>query len=782
MRLPVIKSEISSFLLCILLIIQGIIFSVQPLSGQKKSHKDKAVAVVKHDLVLADKGFSRYCIVIPSFPTQQEQKAAIVLQDNLLQISGAALPVISADRSRSPYEILLGQNDRLGELGVEIDFNELKSDGFIIKTDSMRLIIAGGSYKGTLYGVYEFLERILGCRMYSPQVKIIPEKELISIGGLDIKEIPVITFRDIHYNVTWNNEYSDWHRLDHDSVGGRPAWGSWVHTFNSLVPPEVYFESHPEYYALRDGKRIATQLCLTNPDVLKITIQNLRKQIASNPEAKYWSVSQNDNRQYCLCDNCRAIDEREGSPSGSIITFVNKVAEQFPDLMISTLAYEYSRKAPAYIKPGKNVNIMLCSIEAKRDRPIAEADDPVSKSLVRDVEAWGKIANDIIVWDYVIQFSNLVSPFPNLHVLKPNIKFFADNGVTAMFEQGNRDGGGEFAELRSYMIAKLLWNPAANSDTIMNDFLKGYYGAAATPVRTYIDEMREALLKSGKSLGIFDSPNKASESYLTPLLIDRYRFLFDQAEFSVKDDPELLERVKTARMPLDFAIMEQAKKNFSGDNGVFITYDDKWIVRPEIRNMVDPFVDLCIRTGVTQIKEWGTTPEAYRSAMYRLFYMGRNEHLAYGREIHLLSPDTILVPGRAEKILVDGIRGSHDPEYNWLSFPGKNLDAVIDLGKTQKVRHIECAFYQRALWLSIFPSKVDFFISTDGKNFEPAGTVHNTMPIDQWDSFQRDFIVDFKPVEARYVRVVAHTIGKTPESHPGGGQLARMHIDEIVIE
>ena len=97
---------------------------------------------------------------------------------------------------------------------------------------------------------------------------------------------------------------------------------------------------------------------------------------------------------------------------------------------------------------------MLCSIEAYRDKPITE--DAKSADFVRDVEDWGKIAKDIIVWDYVIQFNNLISPFPNLHVLKPNIQFFAKNGVNAMFEQGNREVGGEFAELRTYLISKLL--------------------------------------------------------------------------------------------------------------------------------------------------------------------------------------------------------------------------------------------------------------------------------------------------------------------------------------
>jgi hypothetical protein len=766
----------------ILLLAAGLLIPVSNASAQKKKNKKAASITVQQNIVLAENGMSRYRIVIPSSATMHEQKAAAVLQDYVLQISGTALPIISAGKPGSSYEIILGQNERLDELGIAVNFNALEADGFVIKTDSLRLIIAGGNIKGTLYGVYTFLEKYLGCRMYSPQIKIVPKQEMIILDSINDKEVPVIRFRDTHYRVSWDTEYSDWHKLDHDKNGGRPAWGSWVHTFNSLVPPDIYFKEHPEYYALRDGKRTPTQLCLTNPDVLKITIQNLRKEIAGNPDAKYWSVSQNDNRKYCMCEQCQAIDNREGSPSGSIMNFVNQVAEQFPDRMISTLAYEYSRKAPGTIYPRKNVNIMLCSIEMRRDRPIAAANDSMSIAFVRDVKDWSKIASDIIVWDYVIQFPNLVSPFPNLHVLQPNIQFFAENGVTAMFEQGNRDGGGEFAELRTYLISKLLWDPYANSDTLMNDFLRGYYGAAGKPIRQYIDIMRDALISSNQPLRIFGSPNEAASTYLTYSLIDKYKLLFDEAELLVADDPEVLERVKTARLPLDFTIMEQSKKNYTGEHGVFVKTDGQWVVRPEIRSMIDPFVDLCIRQGVTQIKEWSTTPEAYRSAMYRLFYQGMNEHLAFGKEIRLISPDTSDIPGENLIKLIDGIRGGHDPEYNWISFQGKDLDVIIDLGEIQKVQHIECAFYQRAAWLSIVPKMVEFFTSTDGKTFSSVGIINNTLPIDQLDAFQRDFIADFMPLDARYVRVVAHTIGNTPESHPGSGQPARMHIDEIVVQ
>lgn len=763
----------------ILLLIVVIFLPIVPVSAQKKSRKKVAKDAQQH-IVLTEDDMSRYRIVVPSAATPHELKASRVLQDYLLQISGVALPIVAADKGVSRYEIVLGQNERLDELGLGINLNALKADGFVIKTDSLRLIIAGGNEKGTLYGVYTFLEKYLGCRMYSPKVKVIPQQKRISLGKIDDTQVPVIGFRDTHYRVSWDAEYTDWHKLDHDEKGDRTDWGMWVHTFNELVPPETYYKEHPEYYSMVNGKRIPTQLCLTNPHVLEITVQNLRRKIAQNPGATYWSVSQNDNRNYCTCDQCKAIDDREGSPSGSIIQFANQVASQFPDKVISTLAYEYGRKAPKTLRPAENVNIMLCSIEVTRNLPITE--DVTSADFMRDVEEWGKIANDIIVWDYVIQFNNLISPFPNLHVLQPNIQFFAKHGVSAMFEQGNREVGGEFAELRTYLISKLLWDPNTNVDTLMNDFLHGYYGAAAPPIRKYIDTMREALLKSGAPLRIFGSPNEAATSYLTPALISEYEKLFDEAEAVVDTVPELLERVRIARLPLEFAIMEQAKKNFTGERGVFHKVNGRWEVRTDIRARIDPFTDLSIRQGVTQVMEWSTSPEEYRSAMYRLFSQGMNEHLAYGKKVVFTSPDAGSLPESAGRMLTDGVRGSHDYAYNWLAFPGKNLEVVIDLEEVKEVKRIESAYYQYAFWLRILPKKVEYFVSVDGQHFEQVGDINNTLPIDQYGGQQRDFISEFEPRKARYVKVKAHTIGNTPGSHPGAGRPANMLVDEIVVE
>ena len=749
-------------------------------SGQKKASNQRADYTVEQRVTLAENELSKYNIILPTHATQYELKAANILQDYLLQISGAALPIIKADKHKTAYEILLGQNERLDELPLGINYKILGEDGFVIKTDSSRLIIAGGNEKGTLYGVYSFLEKYLGCRMYSPKVKTIPRQKEITIGRINDQQVPVIGFRDTHYRSTWDAEYTDWHKLDHDPNGARTDWGMWVHTFNELVPPKIYYQSHPEYYSMVKGKRLPTQLCLTNPAVLEITVQNLRKEIAKNPGAKYWSVSQNDNKDYCTCDNCKTLDQREGSPSGTIINFVNQVADQFPDKMISTLAYEYGRHAPKTLKPRDNVNIMLCSIEAYRHKPITE--DTSSADFVKDVQDWGKIAKDIIVWDYVIQFNHLISPFPNLHVLQPNIQFFAKNGVNAMFEQGNREVGGEFAPLRSYLISKLLWDPYLNVDSVMNDFLSGYYGAAGKKIREYIDLMRVELMKGAKPLRIFGSPNEAAVNYLSPALIVKYNQLFDEAEKLVLDSAEVLERVRIARLPLMYATMEQAKKNFTGEHGLFEKVNGKWEAKTKIRNMVDEFTDLCKREGVTQVKEWSTSPEEYRSAMYRIFSQGMNEHLAYGRKVMLISPDTTGINSVELKMLTDGKRGSHDYDNNWVIFPGKDLEAVIDLETEQKVRKIGSGYYQLGFWLRLLPTQVEYYTSVDGKNFQLVEKIKNTLPIDQYGGYLREFNAEFPPTNARYVKVIARSMGNTPGWHPGAGRPANMMIDEIVVE
>lgn len=598
-------------------------------------------------LILVKKGHAKSRIVLPVRATVVEIQAAKVLQDYLQRISGAYLPIAADSMQQQEGDILIGNVNR-PEL-KEVPKERLAEDGLFIKNNGKSLVITGGTGKGVLYGVYTFLETYLGCRKYTAAVTYVPKKKTIVLDAINDMQLPAFSYRETFYRDALDPEYQLWHKLDSHVGPGKSEWGSWVHTFDELLSPKEYGESHPEYFSFYDGKRHAgtvpswdgagvqpeAQLCLSNPDVLEIVCKNLKAAMDKNPEALYWSVSQNDNVNYCQCDKCVAMDKKYAAfapeekmysthggskypalGSGSILAFVNKVAERFPDKIISTLAYQYSRVPPKGIVPRKNVNIMLCSIESARNTTMEKGDT----AFASDLKGWGKLTNNIIVWDYVIRFSNLFAPFPNLRILQPNLKFMHDNGVSAVFEQGNREIGGEFAELRAYLIDKLLWNPEVNVNAVIDDFLAGYYGKASKQIRQYIDLLHDNNMEqSGYKLSIFGKPAMEKETFLSDSLITVYNALFDQAEKAVSGNPEIRERVKTARLPVYYAMLEIAKEEKTGKRGAFLSATDtSKVPNPAIVAVLYDFVYQCIRNNVTRVTEWKTTPIEYL-ADYKTF-------------------------------------------------------------------------------------------------------------------------------------------------------------------
>jgi hypothetical protein len=597
------------------------------------------IAANAQQFSLVKEGKSSCRIIIPEKANVIEIQAATVFQDYIQKISGARIPIASDITKPEDNEILIGNVNR--DEFKDVPVAKLEKDGLYIKNTGKKLVIAGGTEKGVLYGVYTFLEKYMGCRKYSSTVTVVPKQKSIVLSAINDVQVPSFDYRDDFYPDVINDpEYMAWHKLD--NCFGKPdsgnEWGSFVHTFDALLSTKEYGESHPEYFSFFDGKRHTgnsatgrpeTQLCLSNPDVLEIVCKSLKAKIEANPGAIYWSVSQNDGYSWCQCPMCKEIDEKYasftpgsktyGKPgrgyspigAGSIITFVNKVAERFPDKIISTLAYVYSRVPPKDITLRKNVNIMLCNYESPRNIPTTEGD----KSFCEDLEGWSRLTNNIILWDYVVQYRNLISPFPNLHILQPDLKYLHDKGVTMIFDEGNPETGGEFHELKAYLLAKLLWDVDADVNKVMDDFLTGYYGNAGKIIREYIDLLQKMLIKSGEKLSIYGTPVEEKNSFLTDSLITEYNKIFDRAEKAVAGTPEILERVKVARMPVQYAMLEIARDEKTGKRGAFITGDDnKLKPKPEIVNILYDFAYRCIKTEVSHVREGRITPQQYLEA------------------------------------------------------------------------------------------------------------------------------------------------------------------------
>lgn len=491
---------------------------------------------------------SDYVIVRAAQSTDSEKYAAETLQDYLRQICGTTIPLVTDDGPAVEKEIIVGQTNRELGGGFTFERNDLGEEGFIIRTLGSKLVILGGQPRGTIYGVFTFLEEALGCRWFSSKLIVIPKMEDLKIPkDIDIKQKPYFEYRETDWISPRDKIYSlankqngNIYRKFSQAEGGNMGYaGSFAHTLTTVfVPAWKYFDGHPEYYALgvKTGVRSPDQLCLTNPDVLRIIIDEVRQTLRANPQSQIVSLTQHDNQNYCVCDNCKALDDHEGSHAGTMIHFANAVADaikdEFPNVAVDTFAYQYTRKPPKHVVPKDNVIIRLCSIECCFTHDL---DDPLcgaNADFHKDLTGWKKICDRIYIWDYTTNYSNFLGPFNNFGVMQNNMQFFAENNVKGIYEEGNymaSSSDAEFAELRAYLLCKLLWDPYIDYDATMNDFLRAYYGEGWQYVREYIDM---TVKKSGvdyNHMYIFDKMDKKGTFKLTPNEIDYCNTLWAKA-------------------------------------------------------------------------------------------------------------------------------------------------------------------------------------------------------------------------------------------------------------
>ncbi|MFO7618005.1 MAG: DUF4838 domain-containing protein [Bacteroidales bacterium] len=716
---------------------------------------------------LSERGHSDYVIRIPDNPAGAEDRAARFLQTYLKKAGGAELPILAGDGNEEDKKIIL----------IQTDPSISHEDGFRIRIVGDSLIILGGRDKGCIYGVVDLLEKQLGCRMYAPGYEVVPARRTIRIPAMDYADEPVNVYRNVHGRFVGDPDYQDWQRIDR--IDDLFAIGYYVHTFNRLVPWEHYFEKHPDYYAWMNGKRIIDQICLTHPEVLNIAKKKLREEMLLQPDKLYWSVSQNDNFSYCQCSNCRKVIEEEGSPAGPVIRFVNEIAREFPDKIISTLAYQYSRQAPGMTVPESNVQIMLCTIELNRSQPIAE--DERSASFMKDIVDWGKIANHIYLWDYTVNFSHHVTPFPNLHVLQPNIRMFVDNHVSYHFQQSNTDVGHEFSELKSYLIARLLWDPDVNADSLVTDFLQGYFGKAAPFIRSYMEALQAEITNTGEWLDIYGHPTAHQETFLSEENIKRYLGYFSQAREAAKDDPDRLLHVRTYELPVQYAAMEIGKNQMFSSRGWFARLDSVYELRPAMKEMLESFYLTCKEAGVSTLSEAGLAPEDYYRSTLRFLDLKVEGNLAFRREVAAIPPPSSKYSSGDISYLTNGVSGATDYKVHWLGWEASDFTFSVDLGSSVKADSIRLAsLYDPKSWI-FHPQSVTCLISVDGKNYLALGT-QVVGPDQRNEPVIRTYHFNPAGHPVRFVRFDVRATLRNPDWHPSPGRPSWVFLDEVVVK
>lgn len=697
--------------------------------------------------------------IVTAQQTPAETTAAHLLQRFVRESSGATLPVLSGAAPRRG-DILIGASDTAG----------LTKDAFRIRTADGVLRISSGGGKGAVYGVITLLERNLGMEYYAANVYDLDRREQIVFPETDLTETPAFRYRQSQgYGMAQDSVYRLFLRLEEpaDIFAGN----LWVHTFDRLMPASVYGDAHPEYYSFINGERRpgrASQWCLTNDEVFELAAAKIDSIFRVNPGMKMISVSQNDsNFTYCRCAECEKVNVEEGAPSGNYIRFLNRLAERFPDKEFSTLAYLFTMQPPKHVKPLPNVNIMLCDIDCNREVPLT--DNASGQEFIRAMEGWSAITDNIFVWDYGINFDNMVAPFPNFPILRPNIELFLKHHATMHFSQIGGSYGGDFSEMRTWVVSKLMWNPEQDTDSLVLRFMRGYYGPAAHHIYQYEKLLEGALLASGQRLWIYDSPVSHKDGMLNAACRKRYNALFDRAEQAVAADSVLLRRVRLARLPLMYSDLEIAR-----------TSKDKDL--EQIVRELDTFERYVTAFGIETLNERHNSPQEY-CRLYRTRYLPSAEpSKALGARIAWIEGPAEKYRVLGEHALTDGLYGGASFVESWTGWEGTDGAFVVDLGEMKEFTTVETDFlHQLGQWI-LLPRAVTYSVSEDNAHWTRLDQIRLAEDRSVEVKFVPVRTVAAAPVRARYIRVEVEGTKICPSWHYGVGCPCWFFIDEVSVK
>ena len=552
------------------------------------------------ELTLAANGKTDYHIVLPKKPTTQEQKAAEDLGTWLKEMTGAEFPVVQEGRDLDVPKkfVSIGRTNLLSQARLKESGLDLGSEGYAIAQRGEGLYLIGGKSRGPINAVYALLEEDLGCRWYTSavsltagNVKRIQSCPTLRFLPVPRSYVPQLEIRNPHYYEAFEAAWSLWNRTNAHNAqipekwGGHVDYALTVHTFNTLVPPSL-FEEHSEYFMLdEDGKRIPRQLCLTNPDVLKISIKKVLQVLKGTPNSEIISVSANDGMKRCHCQQCRVLDKSADpgrwchacfkfyySAAGSLIHFVNQVAEavekEYPEVLVSTLGYMETQRAPVNARCRDNVAVRLCNHSQMLNFPVdfTTSKNKSAKDYREQIINWSKITKHLHVWEYTSNYAQILMPTPNMHVIGPTTRFYVDHGVKGIMFQGNHGYTrcAERAQMRVWVMAKLLWNPSRDIAELQKDFIWGFYGKAAPAIAKYYELLED--LGTGKfGFGMNGDPSEGVPGLDTMPALQAQAFLekataiFDRAE-KLAEDEAIRGRVQLERVPVMYVKLIRGPK------------------------------------------------------------------------------------------------------------------------------------------------------------------------------------------------------------------------------
>lgn len=524
-------------------------------------------------IAVVEKGKAVTSICVMDVPASGEFVLALKeLESCITEATGAKLAIVRGKIADGPA-IVIGACPEATAIGL--DGKSMPVEGFAIKTAKDRVFIVGHDDKilpsvGTVWGIYEFLERVVGVRWYWPEDKggrSVPKTQKLTVAPMYIEDAPVFRKREI-----WPANFVGGVTL-HTCLRSGNSWpiSLAVHAPHNLGKINDFGKTRPEIFQKRkDGSRDGIMLCYGNPQTLKTYLEQLSRVFDKGEKLEAGNigvvgnaitVSPADADVACYCDDCRRLwDEKAGSYGSAsrimgdfVVRLGNEVKKRWPDKTILFLPYLNYTLAPKDIVFPDNVEVQLCGMPG-----VAMYKEPTVYKMFQDnIDVWKKLTSrKVQTWDYSCwPEDKTLAPYQYPHVLKMYYQANRDK-ITGTFINGVADHWPR-QNISLYCWMKCLWNPDFDVDAAMDEFSKRMFGSSSETMRELLLLQCDAWEKSRWPNGVLAAKNVYGVSFTRDVL-EQMKQLLAKARKEIGNDPVLLKRLNYYETPFAACFREYA--------------------------------------------------------------------------------------------------------------------------------------------------------------------------------------------------------------------------------
>ncbi|MGN1077665.1 MAG: DUF4838 domain-containing protein [Candidatus Gallimonas sp.] len=574
-------------------------------------------------------GITHYAILISENAKVNERTAATEFYTLFKEATGVTLDIVSdqdVSWSETAEYISFGENAFADASGVTTT-EEVKGNGYIIKTAGKSIIVKGGQSIGTLFGAYELLNQLFGYMCYAVDCYYIDRGvKDVRFCEYDILDNPDIDQRLANYGVIYNSPelaHKLRFQLQYAEVYLNPTRA--FHNTLEYLPKDQFIGEHSKWYSTGGD-----QLCYTAHGdetefdaMVDAMADALKPYIEAEPEKRIITVTQEDIYSWCECETCSALRAYYGTDAASNIIFVNAVAEKieqwlkesYPgrDLTIATFAYHRSENPPAVkdadgkwhpidqkVVARDNVTILYAPLVLMEFNHSVEDEE---NSTIKDIlEGWEACTSHIAVWNYQTHFISYFMPYDTFAVCREQYKRYIDLGASWIFDQGQQNNGNStgFSMLKIYLNSQWGWDVNRDYTTLVDNFFENYFGKKDGAMRTFYEEMRAWLnyLDVEGILGGRCTDTGDSSEYWPQQLVNQWLGYIDDAYSEI--EPLKITDPDTYKLLERHIRLESMMPRYMAIRYYIGSYSSS-----EQQKMKSEFAADCGDLGITKVREMG---------------------------------------------------------------------------------------------------------------------------------------------------------------------------------